>query len=64
MITFDDVTWEDTLETHWPQIPGHQYRTLIIGGLGSVKTNGLLNLINHSKKLKGRSIWSKFSIVN
>ena len=47
MITFDDVTWEDTLETHWPQIPGHQYRTLIIGGLGSVKTNGLLNLISH-----------------
>ena len=52
MITFDDVTWEDTLETHWPQIPGHQYRILIIGGLGSVKTNGLLNLISHLKKIE------------
>ena len=27
---------------NWPYIPDHPYRTLIIGGLGSGKTNMLL----------------------
>ena len=30
----------------WPFIPDHPYRILTIGGSGSGKTNGLLNLIN------------------
>ena len=30
----------------WTYIPNHPYRSLIIGGLGSGKTNTLLNLIN------------------
>ena len=30
----------------WPYIPDHPYKTLIIGGSGSGKTNTLLNLIN------------------
>ena len=29
----------------WPCIPEHSHRILIIGGSGSGKTNGLLNLI-------------------
>ena len=29
------------------KIPDHPYRTLIVGGSGSGKTNALLNLINH-----------------
>ena len=29
--------------SNWPYIPDHPYRTLIIGGLGSGKTNMLLN---------------------
>ena len=31
----------------WSYIPDHPYRTLIIGGFGSGKTNALLNLINN-----------------
>ena len=33
--------------SHWPYIPDHPYRILIIGGSGSGKTNVLLNLIRH-----------------
>ena len=32
---------------NWPYISNHPYTTLIIGGLGSGKTNVLLNLIKH-----------------
>ena len=31
----------------WPYIPDHLYRILVVGGSGSGKTNGLLNLINN-----------------
>ena len=35
MINFDDVTKENIKKhnPNWPQIPGHPYRMLIIGGL-------------------------------
>ena len=33
----------------WPYIPGHPYRILIIGGSGSGKSNGLLNLIKYQR---------------
>ena len=41
----DNVTKENQINPNWPQIPYHSYRILIIGGCGSGKTNGLLNLI-------------------
>ena len=46
MINFDSITNENNKEHNkkWPDIPGHPYRTLIIGGSGSGKTNTLLNL--------------------
>ena len=34
---------------NWPYIPDHPYRILIIGGLGSGKTNVLLNLIKNQQ---------------
>ena len=34
---------------NWPYIPDHSYRILIIGGLGSGKTNVLLSLIKHQQ---------------
>ena len=34
---------------NWLYIPDHPYRILIIGGLGSGKTNALLNLIKHQR---------------
>ena len=53
MINFDDYINENNgiaLKTihnkHWPYIPDHPYRILIIGGSGSRKTNVFLNLIN------------------
>ena len=36
-----------THNLNWWYILNHRYKILIIGGLGSGKTNILLNLINH-----------------
>ena len=49
MINFDDYTNENKRKNNpnWPYIPDHPYRTLIIGGSGSGKTNMLLNLIEN-----------------
>ena len=46
MINFD-VIKENIKEQNpnWPEISGHSYRILIIGGSGSGKTNSLFNLI-------------------
>ena len=48
MINLDSIINENNKEHNekWPYIPDHPYRTLIIGGSGSGKTNALLNLIN------------------
>ena len=49
MISFDNVTKENLKEhnPNWPEVPGHQYRILIVGGPGSGETNALPNIINH-----------------
>ena len=49
MFNFDYITKEDIEEhnPHWPEIPDHSYRILIVGYSGSGKANALLNLINH-----------------
>ena len=49
MFNFDYITKEDIEEhnPHWPEIPDHSYRILIVGDSGSGKANALLNLINH-----------------
>ena len=49
MINFDDRTNENKRKhnLNWQCIPDHPYRILIIGGLGSGKTNALFNLINN-----------------
>ena len=48
MITFDDVTKENTKEhnPNWLEVPDHPLRILIVGVSGSGKTNLLFNLIN------------------
>ena len=45
MVNFDDYTNENKIERNskWPYIPDHSYRIFIVGGLGSGKTNTLLN---------------------
>ena len=47
MIYLDNIPNKNNKEHNekWPYIPDHLYRTLIIGGSGSEKTNTLLNLI-------------------
>ena len=50
MINFDNCTNENIKEhdQNWLKIPDQiPYRILIIGGLGSGKTNSLFNLISH-----------------
>ena len=44
-----DQSVEINHNPNWPYIPDHPYRILIIGGLGSGKTNVLLNLIKHER---------------
>ena len=43
----------------WPYIPDHPYRTLIIGGPGSGKTNALLNLINNQSDIDKIYLYAK-----
>ena len=47
MTDFANITKKDIkeLNTNWPKIPDHLYRTLIIGGIGLGK-NSLFNLTN------------------
>ena len=44
---------------NWPYIPDHPYRILIIGSLGSGKTNTLLNLINEQKDIDKIYLYAK-----
>ena len=44
---------------NWPYIPDHPYRILIIGGLGSGKTNALLNLINNQPDIDKIYLYAK-----
>ena len=47
MINFDEVIKENIKKynPNWPEIPGHPYRKLIIGGSESGKTNSVFNLV-------------------
>ena len=44
MINFDDYENKTEHNENWLHTPDHPYRILIIGGLGSGKTNVQLNL--------------------
>ena len=61
MINFDDYTNENKTEhnSKWPYISDHPYRILIVGGLGSRKTNALLNLINNQPNIHKICLYAK-----
>ena len=61
MINFDDVTKENIKEhnPNWPQIPGHSYRMLIIGGSGSRKRNSLFNVTNEEPDIDKIYLYAK-----
>ena len=46
---------ESNHSPHWPYIPDHPYRILIIGGSGSGKANVLLNLMKHQRSDIGKT---------
>ena len=48
MKSYDELV-EINHNPNWFYIPDHPYRILIIAGLGSGKTNVLLNLIKHQR---------------
>ena len=61
MINFDDYFNENKTEhnKNCPYIPDHPYRTLIIGGSGSGKTNLLLNLIENQPDIHKMYLYVK-----
>ena len=61
MINFDEYTNENKTmhNPNWPYIPDHPYRILIIGGLGSGKTNALLNLLNNQPDINKIYLYAK-----
>ena len=61
MINLDSITNEDNKEKNetWPYIPDHLYKSLIIGGSGSEKTNALLNLIRKQDDIDKIYLYAK-----
>ena len=61
MINLDSIINENNKERNekWPYIPDHPYRTLILGGSGSGKTNTLLNLINEQEDIEKIYLYAK-----
>ena len=60
MINFDEYTNENKKEhnPNWPYIPDHPYRILIIGGLGSGRTN-TLKLIDNQPDIDKIYLYAK-----
>ena len=60
-MNFDEYPNENRIKhnPNWPYIPDHPYRILIIGGLGSGKTNALLNLINNQPDIDKIYLYAK-----
>ena len=61
MISFDDYVNENKTKhnKHWPYIPDHSYRILIIGGSGCGKRNLLLNLIENQPDIDKIYLYAK-----
>ena len=61
MINFDDIVNKNKTvhNKNWPYIPDHPYRTLLIGGSGSGKTNTLLNLIENQPDIDKIYLYAK-----
>ena len=61
MINLDSITNKNNKEHNekWPYIPDYPYRSLIIDGFRSVKTNTLLNLIKEQNDIGKIYLYAK-----
>ena len=61
MFNFDYITKADIKEhnPNWPELSGHPYRVLIVGGSGPGKTYTFLNLINHEPDINKVYLYTK-----
>ena len=61
MINLDRITNENNKERNekWPFIPDHPYKTLVIGGSGSGKTNAFLNFIKEQDDIDKIYLYTK-----
>ena len=61
MFNFDYIKKEEIKERNpnWSEISDYPYRTLIVAGSGSGKTNALLNLINHEPDIDKIYLYEK-----
>ena len=61
MIDFDDVIKEHIKRNNpnWPQIPDHEYRTIMIKGFWSGKTNSLFILISQQPDIDKIYLYAK-----
>ena len=57
MIDLNIITDENNEK--WPNIPDHPYRTLIIEGSKSEKTNSMINLINEQNDIYKIYLYAK-----
>ena len=66
MINFDDYVNKNKIKhnKNWPYIPHHPYRILMIGGLGSGRTNLLLNLIENQLDIDKICLYAKNTYVS
>ena len=62
MINFDYITQEIIKEhnPNWPQIPGHPYKKLTIGGSRFGKTNALFNVIGYHLDIYKMYLYAKY----
>ena len=61
MINFDGIIAENQTKhnSNWPYIPEHPYKTLIIGGSWSGKTNVLPNVIYYQPDIDKIYLYTK-----
>ena len=61
MINLNNIVNDNNKEHNekWPYIPDHPYKILIIGGLGSGKTNSLIDLINEQRDIDKIYLYAK-----
>ena len=61
MFNFDYIAKKDIKEDNWnwPETHYHAYRTLLVRGSGTGRTNALVNLMNHESDIDKIYLYAK-----